>query len=132
MVGSRGLLYEMWTATEDATASDTSAADYHSMTMDGSDLEGPYFNETNGFTAKLSGFFVAPYTGNISFYLESSEGVLGWHPGKGIQPGIQTHCDACCVPGSHSVPPGVPLPHDRCAVGGRGRHSDVHSKHKWG
>jgi len=71
--GSRGLLYEVWTATEDPTASDTSAADYHSMTMDGSDVEGPYFNETNGFTAKLSGFFVAPYTGNISFYLESSD-----------------------------------------------------------
>ena len=71
--GSRGLLYEMWTATEDPTASDTSAADYHSMTMDGSDVEGPYFNETNGFTAKLSGYFVAPYTGNISFYLESSD-----------------------------------------------------------
>ena len=31
----------------------------------------------------------------------------------GIQSGIQTHCDACCVPRSHSVPPGVPLPHDR-------------------
>ena len=73
-IGSRGLLYEVWTATEDATASDTSAADYNSMTMDGSSVEGPYFNETNGFTAKLSGYFIAPYTGSITFYLESSDG----------------------------------------------------------
>jgi len=72
-VGGRGLLYEIWTETEDATIDDTSASDYNSMTMDGSTVEGPYFNETNGFTARLSGYFVAPYTGNISFYLLSSD-----------------------------------------------------------
>ena len=43
------------------------------MTMDGSTVEGPYFNETNGFTGRLSGYFVAPYTGSISFYLLSSD-----------------------------------------------------------
>eukprot|EP00090_Calanus_glacialis_P017096 TRINITY_DN2671_c0_g1_i4.p1 TRINITY_DN2671_c0_g1~~TRINITY_DN2671_c0_g1_i4.p1 ORF type:complete len:4502 (+),score=1148.36 TRINITY_DN2671_c0_g1_i4:1085-13507(+) len=41
--------------------------------MDGSTVEGPYFNETNGFTGRLSGYFVAPYTGSISFYLLSSD-----------------------------------------------------------
>ena len=71
--GGRGLLYEIWTETEDANVNDTSAADYHSMVVDGSAVEGPYFNETNGFTGRLSGMFVAPYTGKMSFYLLSSD-----------------------------------------------------------
>ena len=75
--GTRGLLYEIWTETEgdvaDISALDSSAADYNSMTLDGSTVEGPYFNESNGFTARLSGYFVAPYTGEISFYLLTSD-----------------------------------------------------------
>ena len=71
--GSRGLLYELWSATEDVTVTDTSATDYNSMVLDGSTVDGPVFNETNGFTARLSGLFVAPYTGKISFYLKSSD-----------------------------------------------------------
>ena len=75
--GSRGLLYEIWTATEgdinDFSSLDSSAADYHSMTLDGSTVAGPYFNETNGFSARLSGYFIAPYTGKIAFYLLSSD-----------------------------------------------------------
>jgi hypothetical protein len=39
-VGGRGLLYEIWTETEDATIADTSAGDYNSMTIDGSTVEG--------------------------------------------------------------------------------------------
>ena len=71
--GGRGMLYEIWTATEDANVNDTSAADYHSMVVDGSNVDGPYFNETNGFTGRLSGLFVAPYTGKMSFYLKASD-----------------------------------------------------------
>ena len=71
--GARGLLYEVWTATEDANVTDTSAADYNSMVVDGSKIDGAQFNETNGYTARLSGLFVAPYTGKISFYLQSSD-----------------------------------------------------------
>ena len=75
--GTRGLLYEIWTATEgdvaDISSLDSSAADYQSMTLDGSTVSGPYFNETNGFTARVSGLFVAPYTGKISFYLLTSD-----------------------------------------------------------
>ena len=72
--GTRGLLYEIWTETEgDVSTLDSSAADYHSMTLDGSSVIGPFFNETNGFSAKLSGLFVAPYSGNISFYLTASD-----------------------------------------------------------
>ena len=75
--GTRGLLYEIWTETEgdvaDISALDSSAEDYQSMTLDGSTVSGPYFNETNGFTARLSGYFVAPYTGQISFYLLTSD-----------------------------------------------------------
>ena len=71
--GGRGLLYQIWTETEDPSANDTSAADYHSMVVDGSAVEGPYFNETKGFTGRLSGLFVAPYTGKMSFYLRASD-----------------------------------------------------------
>ena len=75
--GTRGLLYEIWTATEgdvaDISSLDSLAQDYQSMTLDGSTVEGPYFDETNGFTARLSGYFVAPYTGKMSFYLLSSD-----------------------------------------------------------
>merc|ERR1719210_2785539 len=67
------MLYEIWTATEDANVNDTSAADYHSMVVDGSNVDGPLFNETNGYTARLSGLFVAPYTGKMSFYLLASD-----------------------------------------------------------
>ena len=77
IAGTRGLLYEIWTETEgdvaDITSLDSSADDYQSMTLDGSTVSGPYFNETNGFTARLSGYFVAPYTGKISFYLITSD-----------------------------------------------------------
>ena len=62
-LGPRGLLYQLWDSTEDATVTDTSAADYHSTVLDGAAVEGPLFNETNGFTARLSGLFLAPYTG---------------------------------------------------------------------
>ena len=71
--GSRGLLYELWNATEDASVTDTTADDYNSMVLDGSTVDGALFNETNGYTARLSGLFVAPYTGKISFYLKSSD-----------------------------------------------------------
>ena len=75
--GPRGLKYEMWMSTE-INIADTfslldSAEDYVHMTLDGSTVSGPYFGETNGFTAKLSGYFVAPYSGNISFYLITSD-----------------------------------------------------------
>ena len=71
--GSRGLMYELWNTTEDATVTDTSADDYHSMVLDGSTVDSAQFNETNGYTARLSGLFIAPYTGKIAFYLKSSD-----------------------------------------------------------
>ena len=43
------------------------------MIVDGSDITGPMFNETNGYTQRLTGLFVAPYTGNMSFYLQASD-----------------------------------------------------------
>jgi hypothetical protein len=57
----------------DALSSD--AADYRSkvgalgelnnagQVIDGSTVDGPQFGERNGYTAKLSGYFVGPYTG---------------------------------------------------------------------
>ena len=35
----------------------------------------PMFNETNDFTARLYGFFVAPYDGPFRFYVASSDQV---------------------------------------------------------
>lgn len=38
-----------------------------------SSIDGPVFGERNGYTARLSGYLVAPYTGEISFYLATSD-----------------------------------------------------------
>ena len=35
----------------------------------------PMFNETNDYTARLYGFFVAPYDGPFKFYVASSDRV---------------------------------------------------------
>ena len=33
----------------------------------------PMFNETSGYVAKMSGFVVAPYTGDFQFYIAASD-----------------------------------------------------------
>ena len=67
------MLLEVWSETEgdiqDTSSLDTSAADYYSMPFDGSHV---VFNETDGFTGRIRGFFIGPYTGNVSFYLQAS------------------------------------------------------------
>ena len=84
---SKILRYEIWTATEsqlsegDSPADDlsTEAADYRTKVtfihrgktylkhifqiIDGSTVDGPQFGERNGYTARLSGYFVGPYNG---------------------------------------------------------------------
>ena len=75
--GTRGLKYEMWVSTQgtgDTPANDlnTTAADYRVKTVDSSLVKGFQFGERNGYTAKLSGYLVGPYDGDISFYLASS------------------------------------------------------------
>ena len=75
--GARGLKYEMWISTEGtgdtpADALDTSAADYRTTVIDGSTVNGPIFGERNGYTARLSGYIVGPYDGDVSFYLHCS------------------------------------------------------------
>ena len=67
----------MWVSTEGegdtpADALDTAAGDYRVKTIDGSVVKGAQFGERNGYTAKLSGYLVGPYDGDISFYLASS------------------------------------------------------------
>ena len=75
--GSRGLKYEMWVSTEGegdtpADGLSTDAGDYRMKTLDGSVVKGPQFGERNGYTAKLSGYLVGPYDGDVSFYLATS------------------------------------------------------------
>ena len=75
--GTRGLKYEMWVSTEGegdtpAEGLSTAAGDYRVKTMDGSTVDGPQFGERNGYTARLSGYLVGPYDGDISFYLGAS------------------------------------------------------------
>ena len=73
-LGPRGLMYELWTNTD--TDPDTLNKDdpnYNMLQIDGSRIQGSIFNETDGFTSKLSGYFLAPHSGKISFYLRSSD-----------------------------------------------------------
>ena len=77
--GPRGLLYEAWVRTEasfDDESSDpllSSASDYRKKVVDSSTIQGKEFDDQiRGFTARLSGLFVAPYTGRIAFYLHCS------------------------------------------------------------
>ena len=75
--GTRGLKYEMWVSTEGtgdmpANDLDKTAGDYRVKTMDGSKVSGAQFGERNGYTAKLSGYLVGPYDGEVSFYLATS------------------------------------------------------------
>ena len=73
-LGNRGLIYELWKNTNsDTTLLNKESPNYYFALIDGSRVEGPIFNETSGFTSKLSGLFQAPYTGKISFYLQSSD-----------------------------------------------------------
>ena len=82
--------YEIWTATElgmsegDTPADDLNAeaADYRTKVgliygeiklmfnicqiIDGSTVDGPQFGERNGYTARLSGYFVGPYNGTVN------------------------------------------------------------------
>ena len=41
------------------------------MTHDGGAVLGPVKNETSGYTQRLSGYIVAPYTGLLSFFLQA-------------------------------------------------------------
>ena len=34
--------------------------------IDGSTVDGPQFGERNGYTARLSGYFVGPYNGTVN------------------------------------------------------------------
>ena len=71
-LGPRGLLLELWSTTEadvlDTSSLDINAADYSAQPWDSGHVS---FNETAGFTGRLSGYFSAPYTGNVSFYLRA-------------------------------------------------------------
>ena len=84
--GPRGLLYEAWVNTEaeftaetEVTLSTTSN-DYRKMVLDNSTMQGKAFeDQIKGFTARMSGLFVAPYTGKVAFYLQcSSKCRLNW------------------------------------------------------
>ena len=89
-LGTRGLLHELWNNTEievkylklfktfsnqiqvtDTSSLNVSAPDYFSMTHDGGAVLGPVQNETSGYTQRLSGYIVAPYTGQVSFFLQA-------------------------------------------------------------
>ena len=70
--GSRGLMYEAWviTTTTDYSTLATDAADYRKMVVDNSTINGrKFFDQVKGFTARMRGLFVAPYTGKVAFYL---------------------------------------------------------------
>ena len=68
----------MWVSTEDgegdtpADGLSTTAGDYRVKTIDGGVVRGAQFGERNGYTAKLSGYLVGPYDGDVSFYLATS------------------------------------------------------------
>ena len=75
--GTRGLKYEMWVSTEGegdrpADGLSETAGDYRVKTIDGGVVSGAQFGERNGYTAKLSGYLVGPYDGDISFLLAAS------------------------------------------------------------
>ena len=75
IAGPRGLLYEAWINTEtyDYTTLTTTVGDYRKLVLDNSTARGRmFYDQTKGFTARLSGFFVAPYTGEVAFYLHCS------------------------------------------------------------
>ena len=73
-LGPRGLKYELWTKTDaDPDTLDDMSLNHNAAQIDGSRIESAVFNETNGFTSRLSGYFLAPYTGKIAFYLTSSD-----------------------------------------------------------
>ena len=38
-------------------------------------IEEPMFNETSGYVAMMSGFVIAPYTGDFEFYVAASDKV---------------------------------------------------------
>ena len=38
-------------------------------------IEEPMFNETSGYVAMMSGFIIAPYTGDFEFYVAASDKV---------------------------------------------------------
>ena len=80
--GPRGLLYEAWvtTVTDDYSTLSTEAPDYRKSIIDNSTVqEKVFFDQVKGFTARLRGLFVAPYTGNLQFLLRcSSNCKLNW------------------------------------------------------
>ena len=73
--GPRGLLYEAWVQTETEAYANLSvtAADYRQLVLDNSTASGRlFYDQLRGFTARLSGLLIAPYTGKIAFYLHCS------------------------------------------------------------
>ena len=73
------LRYELWLDSEiDSTESGADifpgiAANHSKILDQGAVIDGPLFNESNGYVGKLSGFFIAPYTGEFQFYLDSHD-----------------------------------------------------------
>ena len=77
--GNAGLKYELWlnTGEVDLTTGwqimDGTEPDNMTYITGASTIDGPVFNETNDYTARLYGFFVAPYDGKFQFFAASSD-----------------------------------------------------------
>ena len=48
---------------------------YTTTLNQGALIEEPMFNETSGYVAMMSGFVIAPYTGDFEFYVAASDKV---------------------------------------------------------
>ena len=78
--GNAGLKYELWLDSE-LNPSDTweifpSVAPNHTTVLSqGAIITEPLFNETNGYVGRMSGYLVAPYTGEFEFWIAASDKV---------------------------------------------------------
>ena len=81
--GNAGLKYEIWLNSDNLDYVDSGTwnilpeiSPNHTVILDqGALIREPIFNETNGYVARMSGFIVAPYTGQFEFYIASSDKV---------------------------------------------------------
>uniref|UniRef100_A0A8C5MPS6 PKHD1 ciliary IPT domain containing fibrocystin/polyductin n=1 Tax=Leptobrachium leishanense TaxID=445787 RepID=A0A8C5MPS6_9ANUR len=70
--GNRGLLFEVWAESMDVNLTDKSNGYKSSWVASASSPAGTVFETERDFSARLSGFFVAPETNNYTFWIEAS------------------------------------------------------------
>ena len=81
--GNAGLKYEIWLNSDNLNYVDSGTwnilpgiSPNHTVILDqGALIREPIFNETNDYVSRMSGFIVAPYTGQFEFYIASSDKV---------------------------------------------------------